>query len=510
MRVGRVYNPTLNELWLFEIYHDFFTHDAPPFVSSLVKEYQRQNYQDPFVISAVGLRRAKANGLSSQEWLVTEITMRTGHLLTNNLSLLASSFPELEVLRLNFDSDLGKYDNEDLSSVFAQFSYLRVVHIMDIVRRLPFGSEIENRMRPGRQVETTPTLHEIRVGAERELLAFISCVAKQVRTLDLVYIDDAGSGYDDDEEYIQLWGFKGWFHAEFSTATKVLNSCHSLRLLDVDDLQFLRPSPFMYLPLPNELLHSIIEFIIYTPRLPRALRSSFQRPPPELLALSVANWQLRRACLPFLCAKIKISNNKDAKQLENHLALCAKFIKALFIGSYGITQVVEEYIISQILPQLEQLLEVELGRCSKHTDLLKALLAHPSVTSVLVDEMPDESICNHDVSKMILDRSSLPSPADEKYFDRGMRLKRLSLDVDSDSIDDELETVNFPGVETIEIDMYDNLVSFSWLSRFLSKHPTLNELWLLEIEDSDLFTHDESPFLALAQEYQPPHGTRPS
>ncbi|KAJ3836120.1 hypothetical protein F5878DRAFT_626076 [Lentinula raphanica] len=262
----------------------------------------------------------------------------------------------------------------------------------------------------------------------------------------------------------------------------------------------------MYLPLPNELLHSIIEFIIYTPRLPRALRSSFQRPPPELLALSVANWQLRRACLPFLFAKIKISNNKDAKQLENHLALCAKFIKASFIGSYGITQVVEEHIISQILPQLEQLLEVELGRCSKHTDLLKALLAHPSVTSVLVDEMPDESICNHDVSKMILDRSSLPSPADEKYFDRGMRLKRLSLDVDSDSIDDELETVNFPGVETIEIDMYDNLVSFSWLSRFSSKHPTLNEHWLLEIEDSDLFTHDESPFLALAQEYQPPQG----
>ncbi|KAJ3836121.1 hypothetical protein F5878DRAFT_690523 [Lentinula raphanica] len=177
----------------------------PPFVDN-----QSRNNND----KTIRILLAKANGLSSQEWLVTEITMRTGHLLTNNLSLLASSFPELEVLRLNFDSDLGKYDNiqEDLSSVFAQFSYLRVVHIVDIVRRLPFGSEIENRMRPGRQVETTPTLHEIRVGAERELLAFISCVAKQVRTLDLVYIDDAGSGYDDDEEYIQLWGFKGWLH----------------------------------------------------------------------------------------------------------------------------------------------------------------------------------------------------------------------------------------------------------------------------------------------------------
>ncbi|KAJ3770687.1 hypothetical protein FB446DRAFT_743266 [Lentinula raphanica] len=187
---------------------------------------------------------------------------------------------------------------------------------------------------------------------------------------------------------------------------------------------FLRPSgitlssPLMCLYLPNELLHGIIEYITYTPRLPRALKlSSFQRPPPELLALSVANWHLRRACLPFLFAKIKISNDKDAKKLENHLALCANFIKALFIGSDDFTQVGEQ-IISQVLPQLEQLLDVELGRCSKRTDLLKAVLAHPSVTSILVDEIPDKSMCNHDLSKVILNRFSFPSPADEKYFDR--------------------------------------------------------------------------------------------
>ncbi|KAJ3754178.1 hypothetical protein EV360DRAFT_87069 [Lentinula raphanica] len=226
---------------------------------------------------------------------------------------------------------------------------------------------------------------------------------------------------------------------------------------------------------------------------------------PGLLALSVANRQLRRACLPFLFAEIKIRNDEDAKKLEIHLALCANFIKALFIGSDDFTQVGEQ-IISQILPQLEQLLDVELGRCSKRTDLLKAVLAHPSVTSVLVDEMPDESICNHDLSKMILDHSSLRSPANEKYFDRGMRLKRLRLDVvDSDSIDNQLKTVNFPGVKTIEIDMYDQAISITWLHRFSSTHPTLNELWLFRINliEGDVFIYDTPPCLSLVEKYQP-------
>ncbi|KAJ3835469.1 hypothetical protein F5878DRAFT_644331, partial [Lentinula raphanica] len=59
--------------------------------------------------------------------------------------------------------------------------------------------------------------------------------------------------------------------------------------------------------LPNELLHSIIEYIAYTavrPDLPS--HSLLRRASPELLALSVANWRLRQVCLPLLFANIRI------------------------------------------------------------------------------------------------------------------------------------------------------------------------------------------------------------
>ncbi|KAJ3973234.1 hypothetical protein EV361DRAFT_867068 [Lentinula raphanica] len=70
-------------------------------------------------------------------------------------------------------------------------------------------------------------------------------------------------------------------------------------------------------------------------------------PSPELLALSLASQQLRRACLPFLFAKIKISHDEDAKKLENHLAL--KLTKTLVLGSSGDLTEVGEQIIKYCL-----------------------------------------------------------------------------------------------------------------------------------------------------------------
>ena len=43
-------------------------------------------------------------------------------------------------------------------------------------------------------------------------MAFASCLAKQVRTLDSVYIEDAGYDLEDDGKCIQLWYFNGWLH----------------------------------------------------------------------------------------------------------------------------------------------------------------------------------------------------------------------------------------------------------------------------------------------------------
>ncbi|KAJ3973233.1 hypothetical protein EV361DRAFT_77853 [Lentinula raphanica] len=152
-------------------------------------------------------------------------------------------------------------------------------------------------------------------------------------------------------------------------------------------------------PLPNELLHWIVEDIAYTPKVPwrqnlgdTGLNSSSKHLSPELLALSVVNWQLRRACLPFLYREIWIRHDEDAKKLEEHIALCARFIKTLFLCDVDDLTEVGEQIVSRILPQLEQLLDVKLAGCLKRTDLLKTMIAHPTVTSVLVDVLPNVSI----------------------------------------------------------------------------------------------------------------------
>ncbi|KAJ3770704.1 hypothetical protein FB446DRAFT_790276 [Lentinula raphanica] len=155
----------------------------------------------PNVILNVGLRRPKSIG---QEWHVKELTLRTSYALTKILSFLASSFPKIEILSLNLKSDLEMYDIGVLCSTFAQFSSLRVVYLEDILYRLPFGSEVQNLISQG--------VDHVRVHAKRGLLAFTSCLAKQVRTLESVYILDGGYDHDDDGIDIQLWWFKGWLH----------------------------------------------------------------------------------------------------------------------------------------------------------------------------------------------------------------------------------------------------------------------------------------------------------
>ncbi|KAJ3710989.1 hypothetical protein C8R42DRAFT_367301 [Lentinula raphanica] len=245
------------------------------------------------------------------------------------------------------------------------------------------------------------------------------------------------------------------------------------------------------LPLPNEILQSIAKYIAYAPKL-RA----------ELLPLSVVNWQLRRICLPFLFANIKISHDKDAAKLEEHLALCAKFTKTLRIGRRGGLTKGGDKIISRTVPQFEQLFNVKLPRCRDRTDLLKTILAHPTVTSVSVDEIPDVSMCDHDLSKVILSRTNSTSAFSstfQKYLDQGMTLTCLKLEIDC--IDGQLESRNFPGLEAIELEMLSEFVSFSWLAPFSSAHPTLNELSLLKIEQDLFGWHDAPPFLSsLAEE----------
>ncbi|KAJ3758267.1 hypothetical protein EV360DRAFT_83233 [Lentinula raphanica] len=258
------------------------------------------------------------------------------------------------------------------------------------------------------------------------------------------------------------------------------------------------------LSLPNELLHYIIEYIAYTPPVPPGHASSkslFKRASRELLELSVVDWRLRRACLPFLFANIKVLFNRDATNFKNYIALFSRFTKVLVIGSHSISGAGDQ-IMSQMIPQLAHLFFVELCDSRLRTDLLKTMLAHPTVASILVNDLPDESICNDDLSKIISGyQNNLHafSPRFQLYSDRGMRLACLKLcDFDSHSLDSRLfSSRSLQGLEKIQVNQDADPLSPSLLSELSSIHPNLNECWLLEYE---LFrrrsSRQRTPFLS--------------
>ncbi|KAJ3832115.1 hypothetical protein F5878DRAFT_670999 [Lentinula raphanica] len=229
--------------------------------------------------------------------------------------------------------------------------------------------------------------------------------------------------------------------------------------------------------LPNELLHSIVEYTAYAYtytycELDSHSHSLHKYASPELLALSVANWQLRRLCLPFLFAKLVIWFGKGVQQLKDETLVVENITES------------EDLALSQIIPQFEKLSDVDMqlhGQAWDGINSLRAILAHPNVTSVLVNELPDESMCNVDLSKVVFNSTTLSilSPEFDNYLNCGMRIKILCLSKD-ESLGSEFGSKILSGLKEIWIFDYKTPDSLSWLPVLSSTHPTLNELWLLE------------------------------
>ncbi|KAJ3754999.1 hypothetical protein EV360DRAFT_86320 [Lentinula raphanica] len=250
--------------------------------------------------------------------------------------------------------------------------------------------------------------------------------------------------------------------------------------------------------LPNELLYSIIDYIAYTPKLSRAVdlglrsKSLFEHPSPELLTLSVANWSLRRACLPFLFANLDIIHDDDVEKVDKYLVLFSRFTKVLIIDVFLRKS---DQVIFHILPQLTQLFHVELRNCWDRTNLLRTIIAHSTVISVLVHELPDVSMCDDDLSKVVLNSIHIASaitPEFEMYLARGMALNHLEF-LRLDLLVTQFESKIFSGLKGIRVFESSKPTSFSWLAILSSTHPTLNELWL---NRRQWFAHEAYPFLS--------------
>ncbi|KAJ3738143.1 hypothetical protein EV360DRAFT_90780 [Lentinula raphanica] len=210
-------HPSLNELGFLGGYEQWLNYEgtAPLFLTPLIKESQRQAIDRLFSIRKVDLRRLTV-GQPSQEWHVTGLTLKTARASTSLLEILmlvASSFTQLEVLSLDLILHDGIYDIDELTSTFANFSSLRIVYFRQVFRRLNFGPEIETLMPPVEGVDTMHAINKERASVKGRLLFFISCLAKQVRSLDSIHISDyEGDVYDCSDNCIVSWYFEGWLH----------------------------------------------------------------------------------------------------------------------------------------------------------------------------------------------------------------------------------------------------------------------------------------------------------
>ncbi|KAJ3730823.1 hypothetical protein C8R42DRAFT_17713 [Lentinula raphanica] len=251
--------------------------------------------------------------------------------------------------------------------------------------------------------------------------------------------------------------------------------------------------------LPDELLHSIVEYIAYTLPLPESQHKSLhRRVSPELVAVSVLNHRTRRICSPLLFAYIQIKNPQEAAHLKDRPTnVLRQYTKTLsIVYTYHRPEEGEE-ILCQTLPKLTRLTHVELRSCNARATLFDAALAHPTVTTVLVNELPRESLSDLDLSKVILDEARMSDilfQNVEQCMDQGMRLKCLQI-LEPKSLDVKFGSKHFKGLEQLRVSTGLEHICFSWLSSLSSTYPSLNEL-LLKNGRNLYSRHHTPPFIS--------------
>ncbi|KAJ3761273.1 hypothetical protein EV360DRAFT_80387 [Lentinula raphanica] len=251
--------------------------------------------------------------------------------------------------------------------------------------------------------------------------------------------------------------------------------------------------------LPNELLHSIIEYLAYIPPLPGP-RSEVphRRVSPELVALSVVNRRTRQICLPFLFAYIQINCFQDAERLRKFgTDVLQSFTKTLSLAYLYQRPQEGDQILCQIVPELKRLTHVQLPSCNARSTLLGAVLAHPTVIAVLVNESPPESLYDSDLLKVILEETWMRDTLSkdiERCMDQGMGLKCLEL-LEPKLLDVEFGLKHFKGLEQLRVSTGFDPICFSWLTELSSTHPSLNEL-LLKDGRNLYFRRHTPPFIS--------------
>ncbi|KAJ3768291.1 hypothetical protein FB446DRAFT_752181 [Lentinula raphanica] len=126
------------------------------------------------------------------------------------IALLASSFPELELLKLDLSVHQATYDVDDFGSILTRFPSLRVIYLTCTFARLSLGSEDTNYMSHLSSADY-PIAFNGQACVKSGLLHLTSLLAKQVRTLDSFYMNEMGYVRVEPDSR-KSWYLLGWLH----------------------------------------------------------------------------------------------------------------------------------------------------------------------------------------------------------------------------------------------------------------------------------------------------------
>lgn len=101
-------HPYLKKIRFIDDYKHYFGHNTLPFISSFIEEVCNKQLCDAYSITRLAISRTTLSStsvVSSQEWRVTGVTIVIKSSLIEILSLLHSSFPEIQTLEFRFEGN---------------------------------------------------------------------------------------------------------------------------------------------------------------------------------------------------------------------------------------------------------------------------------------------------------------------------------------------------------------------------------------------------------------------
>ncbi|KIK69314.1 hypothetical protein GYMLUDRAFT_35391 [Collybiopsis luxurians FD-317 M1] len=236
--------------------------------------------------------------------------------------------------------------------------------------------------------------------------------------------------------------------------------------------------------LPEELLHLLAEYLAYNPDpVQREVPDiHFKHATAEIRAFSMVSRQLRRICLPFLFAYVRIKYFKGIRSFRDQVLSNAQFgdsIKTLTIG-----RIVDKEgcdIVRELLPRLKRLSWIHFYDIETDAALFTAIHNQKNIQTVVIDSLSNlPRVDSLQLSKVLLRRFDILHPRHlEPLMSRGMQVAQLTSFYPY-LLQEEFViygSKKFNGLRELDLQMcLSDPITLSRLSEFTSAHPLLRKI----------------------------------